>query len=402
MVRFLLLSLVVACAKVPYDRGGYGAGAMPAAERSGGYEADDYGPPAAMAAPKAAPGAPPARSMARESGAARPQTALGGEAEEAPSPQGPASEAPAQAGARMVHYQGFAQIKAGKTQEVVDGAIALATTAGGGLEQQYGNTVVLRVPVARFQEVFDAVLKLGDVVTKSIQAEDVTEAFTATELRLKTAQARRDRLVQLLAQSKDENEKLALVREIQAATEEIDRLDQQVRTLQRLADFSRITVQIDQRPALTWHGGAPESAAFAWIRALSPFSQDLAGKKLALDVPAGFVALDVKKRFVAESAEGARIWTVRLPNDPVGDTPFWTRALQERIGSEFAAAEEKTVGAWRGLRLVDRSETPYVWVVLVRAVGKDLDVVQIFYPSAGAEERHAPAVDAVLTVGGAA
>ncbi|MFN7144668.1 MAG: DUF4349 domain-containing protein [Myxococcota bacterium] len=313
-------------------------------------------------------------------------------------PQAP-GEAPA--AARMVHYQGFARLRVGKEQAAVDAVVKLATDAGGGVEQQYGSTVVLRVPVAKFRDVFDQVLAIGDVVTKSISAEDVTEAFMSVELRLTTATARRDRLVALLAQSKDENEKLALVREIQEVTEEIDRLEQQVRTLRSLADFSRITVQIEQRPALTWQGGVPESAAFAWIRALTPFEQGLAGKKRPLDTPDGFVALDVKRRFVAESADGARVWSTRLRNEPVGDTAFWTDALRQRLSTEFAAAEPVTVGAWQGLRLLARAEDPYVWVVLVRADGGDLDVVQVFYPSTEAEGRYAPAVQAVLA-GGAA
>ena len=50
---------------------------------------------------------------------------------------------------------------------------------------------------------------------------------------------------------------------------------------------------------------------------------------------------------------------------------------------------------------MDRSETPYVWVVLVRASGKDLDLVQVFYPSITAEERYRPAVTGVLAGGGA-
>ncbi|MES2643900.1 MAG: DUF4349 domain-containing protein [Myxococcota bacterium] len=328
--------------------------------------------------------------------------------EEAMSPAEPApapDTAVKPVAARMVHYQGYAELRVGKQQEATDVLIALATAAGGGLEQQYGATLVLRVPVAKFREVFDAVLKVGDVTRKSIAAEDVTEAFSAVELRLATARARRDRLVALLAQSKDENEKLALVREIQEVTEELDRLELSSRTLQRLADFSRITVKLQQRPALTWRGGTPESAAFAWIRNLSPFDAEdsaLGGKKLKLDVPDGFVPLDTKGRFIVESAEGARLWATRLVNDPVGDTPFWTDALGRRLISEFKEGDPVAVGEWQGLRLLDRSDTPYVWVVLVRAVGKDLDVVQIFYPSVAAEQRHAPAVQAVLgPVGGA-
>jgi hypothetical protein len=315
----------------------------------------------------------------------------------APDTAGPAAPAPA----RMVHYQGTARLRVGKEQEGVDAVVAIATAAGGGVEQQYGSTVVLRVPVAKFRETFDAILRVGEVVSKSIAAEDVTEAFMSVELRLSTATARRDRLVALLAQAKDEAEKLALVQEIQEVTEEIDRLEQQVRTLKRLAEFSRITVQLEPRPALTWQGGAPESAAFAWIRALTPFGEGPVGKKLALDAPDGFVALDVKKRFVAESADGARIWSTRLSNDPVGDTAFWTAAAKERLASEFAETKPMDVGPWSGLRLLARSDRPYVWVVLMRASGDELDVVQILYPSEAAETRYGAAVLAVLGAGGA-
>ncbi len=394
LVSFLL-SVVAACAKpsagafesaASYDSDG----APSVASEKRGSAAGGY--PGAPAPPPA----PPSTSQApRLSAPARP-------ASDVPSAEPRPTEGPATPdAARMVHYQGFVQLRVGKQQEATDALIALATGAGGGLEQQYGGTLVLRVPVAKFREVFDAVLSVGDVVRKSISAEDVTEAFSAFELRLSTAKARRDRLVALLAQSKDENEKLALVREIQEVTEEIDRLEQSVRTLRQLADYSRITVQLEQRPALTWQGGAPESAVFAWIRSLSPFEITLGGKKLALDVPDGFVPLDVRRRFVVESAEGARLWATRLVNDPVGDTPFWTDALQRRLTSEFAEAKPVTIGAWQGLRLLDRSDTPYVWVVLVRANGKDLDVAQIFYPSTAAEERHAPAISAALDEGGA-
>ncbi|MDP2304802.1 MAG: DUF4349 domain-containing protein [Pseudomonadota bacterium] len=399
-ILLVLLVMLAACAKR------YAA----SEEMAGGerYEADGYGSGSGSSAPttRSSAGGPPPPAPPPSG---RPSSM-------SPPAMKPAVDAPASvpdvaaavtpAAARMVHYQGYAELRVGKQQEATDALIALATEAGGGLEQQYGATIVLRVPVAKFREVFDAVLKVGDVTRKSIAAEDVTEAFSAVELRLSTAKARRDRLVTLLAQSRDENEKLALVREIQEVTEEIDRLEQSVRTLQRLADFSRITVQLQQRPALTWQGGAPESAAFAWIRSLSPFDVEssiraLGGKKLELELPEGFVPLDAKGRFIVESAEGARVWATRLVNDPVGDTPFWTDALARRLTSEFAEGKPVSVGDWQGLRLLDRSDKPYVWVVLVRASGNDLDLVQIFYPSVAAEERHAPAVRAALGQGGA-
>lgn len=387
-VVLIVLLLLVGCAKKPATAG-YGA-AM-------GDVAEEYDGEMSKSAPDAgrsyAPAPAPARSRSAGVAPAAPPPP--------PATQATAAEAPAAPAARMVHYQGFAELRVGRTDEAIDTVVAMVKTAGGGLEQQYGTTIVLRVPVAKFQEVYDAILKTGDVVRKTIAAEDITDAFTATELRLDTAMARRDRLVELLAKSKDEDEKLALVREIQQVTEEIDRLEAQVRSLEGLAAYSRITVQFSQRPALTWQGGAPESAVFAWIRQLTPFTQSLEGKRVAIPTPDGFVALDLKRRFVAESADGARIWTVRIENEPLGDATFWTDAVQRRLSSEFATAEAVTIGAWSGHRFVDRSDTPYVWLVLLRTDGKNLDLVEVYYPNPAAEARYAPAVQAALSGGGA-
>ncbi len=73
----------------------------------------------------------------------------------------------------MVHYQGYAEVRVGKQRDAMDAVSALATTAGGGLEQQYGNTVVVRVPVAKFREVFD------DALDGKKLALDVPEGFVA-------------------------------------------------------------------------------------------------------------------------------------------------------------------------------------------------------------------------------
>ena len=102
----------------------------------------------------------------------------------------------------------------------------------------------LRVPVARFEEAMDAVLGSGEVVEKSISAQDVTDAFVAVELRLATLRNTQARLQALLAKSQDEQEKLMLVRQIQRVSEEIDRLEGQSRTLADLADLARINVSL--------------------------------------------------------------------------------------------------------------------------------------------------------------
>lgn len=343
-------------------------------------------------APQGAPAAPPmeaAFSADMDDGVA--------------APNGGAGPAPA-AAVRMVHYDGYAQLRVTRVEEGVAALTALAASVGGAVERVSGRSVTLRVPVARFQEAFDAALALGDVLGQSITAEDVTEAFTAVDLRLSTARATRDRLVVLLAKAEDEQEKLQLVRQIQRVSEEIDVLEAQVRTLADLAARSRITVELVPREALAWQGPDAETAEMAWIRGLSPFRRDLAldSRKLALDVPEGMVGLDLRRAFVAEAPDGARIWSHSVKNLPVGDAAFWLAALESRLARDFASVQRSTAGGFAVLTLVDRGDDPYTWMVAVRITGGRLELVQAYLPDPAQAARYGEAVRAVLAAAGGA
>lgn len=351
-------------------------------------------------APSAAPAAAPKRGR------------LGGASAAASAPPAPPPPAPAEAsdaeevdsaaepdrGPRMVHYDGTARLRVAKVRDAQDAITAIAAAAGGLVENQYRDAITIRVPVARFDATFAEVLEVGDVLDKRITATDVTDRFVATELRLQTAVTTRERLVELLAQAEDEKDKLFLIREIQRLTEEIDRLEGQSRALSSLASMSRITAALVPRAAVAWRGSGDEAAEMQWLRALSPFDMDVArsGRKLTLAVPEGLVNLEERGHWVAESADGARVWSGVLRNDPRGDAAFWLAALAERLGPEFAAAEQGRVGDLSTLRLVSRDDDPYVWVIGIRVVGERLHLVEQFYPSLAHEERHGSQVRAAL------
>jgi hypothetical protein len=373
-----------------------------------GY-AGDY---AESEAPDASAPAARAESVSMRKQSARPQAAapmvrgapppaplqMGGEEQLA---EQVAEESPAES--RMVHYDGYARLRVGKLEEAADALVKLATEAGGRVEQLNRTRLVLRVPVDRFRDRFAAMLGVGDVLDKSITAQDVTEAFQSLELRLQSARAARERLQALLAKAKDEREKLMLIRELQRLAQEIDQLESQARLVADLASMSRITVDLVPREALVSAGPVPETSAFGWIRRLSPFRDEVMrqGKRLEIPVPTGMVLLDLKKHFVAETADGARIRASQHRNDPRGSADFWLDAIRQRLAPEFALAETRTEGAWKLLRLVDRSDKPYVFVLGVRVTGDKLDVVELYYPSEAQETRHAPAVRAALVGGGA-
>jgi hypothetical protein len=361
--------------------------------RTGGGYAEAAPPPAARsAAPSASKSVAYAPSSVAPPGPP-PPPGQGSAAEDAASP----------AEARMVRYDGFLRLRVNALDAASDQLVTMAKEVGGRVESLSRTRLVLRVPVATFRERFDAMLKVGEALEKNISAQDVTDAFASVELRLKTARAAQERLQALLAKSTDEREKLMLLRELQRIGEEIDAMEAQSRTLVDLASMSRITVELVPRGTLAAVSNVQETSAFAWIRRLSPFRDEVlqGARFLALPVPTGMVSLDVKKRFLAESADGARIRAGRLDNEPEGSAGFWLDALQSRLAPEFAKAEVADVGDWKTLRLVDRSEEPYVYVLAVRVRGDALELVEVYYPSLGHEERYGAAVRAALVGGDA-
>lgn len=318
--------------------------------------------------------------------------------EEVPAPQD-GEEAGTPAATRMVHYDGFARLRVTRVEDGVDQVRAVAEALGGHVERVGSSSVSVRVPVAVFRDAFDQVLELGEVLDKSLTAQDVTDAFTSVDLRLKTAEATRERLQILLARSEEEQEKLQLIRQIQRLTEEIDRLGAQVRTLSGLAELSRISVELVPREALAWQGPEDETAELAWIRDLSPLrtSAPFESKELDLAVPEGMVRLEPRGPYVAESPDGARIWSHRVRNEPQGDAAFWLSALEGRLARDFGAAETETVGGWQVLRLTDKGDDPYTWLLAVRVEGSWLHLVQVMTPSPDATERYDAAIRGLLS-----
>ncbi len=320
------------------------------------------------------------------------------------SPDGVGTPLSLEAPVRKIHYAGYARLRVQSVEETTDALTKVALELGGFVESVTGRVVTVRVPVEQFEVAFEEVVALGELLRRSISARDVTEAFTAVDLRLETARQTRDRLVALLARAESEQEKLALIQQIQRVSEEIARLDAQLRTLDALANMSRITVELVQREAQAWRDQGAETAELAWIRELSPFEPDLVsdGRKLALPVPVGMVQLSPSRRFIAEGPDGSRIWTGRIHNDPAGDGAFWAEAIRTRIGAEFAEVEVETLGEFTLLKLTDRGDAPYTWWIAVRPRGKRLDVVEVYFPTPKELQRFEAAVRASLANHGGA
>ena len=312
------------------------------------------------------------------------------------------STAPTPAAARKVHYAGSATLRVDNLEESAKSLTALVMAKGGRLESQSGWTLTFRVPVDQFQTIFSELLTQGEVVTRALTAQDITESFSATDLRLKSLKATRDRLIELLAKAKTEDEKIALVQEIQSVTEEIDALEAQLRLLSSLANESRITLNLQERAPMVAQD-SQGSMVFSWIASLSPFNQTLShtGGPINQPVPEGMVQL-TKKPFSAEGADGARMMVTRTPNEPRGDADFWIAAIEERLKTGYSEVSEKKIGGVTFIRVQGPGNEAerYRYLVGVRVTGKHLEIIELYFPSAASEDRYAAALNAVLAVEG--
>jgi uncharacterized protein DUF4349 len=118
----------------------------------------------------------------------------------------------------------------------------LAKGMGGFLARREDKTIVIRIPADRFDEALHGVEKLGDMLHRNISAEDVTEEFRDLEVRLKAQKAVQERLTQLLAKATKVEESIAIERELDRITMEIDRIEGRMKFLRDRAAFSTITV----------------------------------------------------------------------------------------------------------------------------------------------------------------
>lgn len=368
-----------------FDDYGYAGDAAPMAAREEVAVARKSAAPRASSA--GAPPPPPPRP---------PMTAVDSGVASDPGPT-PAEPSPT----RMVHYDGFARVRVTKVDEALDAVAELAEGLGGRVERLSGTDITVRVPADKFEEAFDAALELGDVLDRSIRADDITEQFTAVDLRVRTLRATRDRLIALLAKATEENEKLLLLREITRVTEQLDQLEAQLRTLADLAGYARITVQAVPREAFTGRR-APDLAGFRWIWSLSPFNRGVLGDDHRIELPdaEGLVALSKKGPYLAESADGVVVWTLRLANDPEGDAAFWVASIEDRLSEDFAAVTRIEAGPFTCLVLHQPGvDDPYQWRLCAQPVGKHLHLAQAYFPGPEQVERYEAAVMAAIEGG---
>jgi hypothetical protein len=141
---------------------------------------------------------------------------------------------------------------------------AIARELGGFLAKRDDASITIRVPAATFDDAVKRVESVGDVLHKNIAAEDVTDEFHDLEIRLKSAKAVQTRLSELLAKATKVEDSLAIERELDRVSGEIERIEGRLKFLRDRAAFSTITVRFEAK-GTDQVGDAPFKLPVGWL-----------------------------------------------------------------------------------------------------------------------------------------
>jgi hypothetical protein len=309
---------------------------------------------------------------------------------------------PAPSKARMVNYTGNIYLQSAEPEAVIDTVVQRAKAKGGSIDNRRNGFVSLQIPVAEFNSFFNYILTLGLVTSKNISANDITEAYADNAARLQIAESTLARLQQLLAAAKTEPEKIALLKEIQRVSEQIEQAKLTEKELLRKAAFSTITLWVNNMPQQP----IPlkqNIKAFEWLRELtSTASHSNEHKALELEVPKDFIEIklfqirDVNLWSTA-SALNATFQAFERKNEPQGTPDFWINAMLEFFKYEYRA-ELKNEENFYMVRLQSYHTEPEIHyiAILKQSNKKTLKIAVAKFPNSEVEQKHSEAVKEVL------
>lgn len=259
---------------------------------------------------------------------------------------------------RKVIYTAELSLQVASRDRALEQIQALIQRFDGFVQHATLASVTFRVAPERFSEAIKALAGMGQVLSREISTQDVTEQYVDVEMRIKTAEESRDRLRALLAKAVKTEDLLKIESDIRRLTEEIEVMKGRLRVLADQVDLSTITVNLSERPVVVVQQPTRwQNDRFAWISAIGidnlqqpvPTDGDLSGTpwltrffagpafRLAAAngnvVPEGFVPLySEADRVLATTPEDFRMRVLLLDIPQPASLGFWAETLKAELG----------------------------------------------------------------------
>lgn len=102
--------------------------------------------------------------------------------------------------------------------------------------------ITVKVPSTKFEEAMSSTGNFGELISRSISTEDVSENYYDLETRLETRRVLQEKLENYLANAKNISELLEIERQLNDVTSELESMEKQFRRLSNQIDFSTISI----------------------------------------------------------------------------------------------------------------------------------------------------------------
>jgi hypothetical protein len=287
---------------------------------------------------------------------------------------------------RLRIYTGFTELIVDKVDESKRSIMQIAQQSGGYVESVQENSIIIRVPAARFFDIFQQVLSLGQVHSKSIESIDVTEYYQDISTRLQVAEITRARLYKLLDKTTDTEERVKILQEIRRLTEEIEKLKLTQELLEQQIAFSRIIIQLI--PRLAQQVFSRDEIPFYWIAILDPLYPRLDNyyKEIEFSLDDDFAVFSRENRLRTETADGIRVRISATANNPEGDSLFWQRALDFHLGKFYKSTEKYDFNQVKAVLFESKDAKPFYYLVGVYIDKDTIFVIEAFFPDSAARQ----------------
>lgn len=131
----------------------------------------------------------------------------------------------------------------------IGGFIQNCSIEGNNLYSEYNRryaNLSVRIPNKEFDKFMNESSQFGNVTSKSVQGEDVTDQYMDTEIRLETLEIQAERLKELLKQAGDLDKLFKIEQELANVTYEIESLKGTLKKYDSLIDYSTIEINVEE------------------------------------------------------------------------------------------------------------------------------------------------------------
>jgi hypothetical protein len=137
--------------------------------------------------------------------------------------------------------------KAAQIPAALRAARQLTARYGGYVSSETSQSVVVKVPAPRFDEMLSATGALGEITKRDVTARDVTSEHVDLAIRITNARRLQERLRELVGQTQDMARILEIERELARVTVELESYEGQMRLMENQTSYATITLSFEER-----------------------------------------------------------------------------------------------------------------------------------------------------------